>query len=247
MVKRKMSTETAYKVLVIGLIVTTLLAFLLADLHPDDFLSEVTTMRWSECKEFAWMQQCLENHPLTGPSVLDQNAFSATKGFVIAFNRKGIDRFKKDVRFECLHVVTPYFDRALYAGANAFVMNLLVCHTPTNESDVVVNLHIDNTIQSWWVGEIFAHQVNVLYISVFKYSKTVPEIANPPPPDEEVFPQENTMVAFRGDAYHRVMGYRTQIQKKRISLVLEQYQVPSWVESLTKTFKFFQRDNMPMV
>ena len=45
--------------------------------------------------------------------VLDDTSFAATRGFVIGFNREGIQHFKNDVRFECLHT---YFDRAVYHG-----------------------------------------------------------------------------------------------------------------------------------
>lgn len=84
---------------------------------------------------FAEMQACLSNHPLTGGPVLGQNAFGKTRGFVIAFNREGLEEFRHDVRFECLH---PYFERAALQEANAWVMNLLVCHQPSYSSDVVV-------------------------------------------------------------------------------------------------------------
>lgn len=113
--------------------------------------------------EFERMKQCLSDHPLTGKTVLDDRSFVSTRGFVIGFNRDGVSKFRNDVRFECLH---PYFNRAMYHGANAFVMNVLVCHIPTNESDIVVDLHVDNTVRTWYPGIIFAHQVNVLYISV---------------------------------------------------------------------------------
>lgn len=41
------------------------------------------------------------------------------------------------------------------------------------------------------------------------------------------------------------MGYETQTSQKRISLVLEQYQVPSWVYPFTVPFEFFSKGNMP--
>ena len=84
---------------------------------------------------FATMQACLSDHPLTGGAVLGQNAFRKTRGFVIAFNREGLDEFRNDVRFECLH---PYFERAALEEANAWVLNLLICHEPSYSSDVVV-------------------------------------------------------------------------------------------------------------
>lgn len=84
---------------------------------------------------FAAMQACLSDHPLTGGAVLGQNAFRKTRGFVIAFNREGLEEFRNDVRFECLH---PYFERAALEEANAWVLNLLICHEPTYSSDVVV-------------------------------------------------------------------------------------------------------------
>ena len=167
--------------------------------------------------EFARIQACLRDHPLTGRTLLSDEGFSKTKGFVIGFNKEGVQTFKDDVRFECLH---SYFDRAAYEGANAFVMNLLVCHLPTNESDVVVDLHIDNTLHSWYPGIMFAHQVNVLYLNVphdikggqlqlFRYradgsdprhdstGKMLPrdEVIRLSP-DGFVEPNENTMVAL---------------------------------------------------
>jgi len=136
---------------------------------------------------FAQMQACLADHPLTGGAVLGQNAFRKTRGFVIAFNREGIEEFQNDVRFECLR---PYFERAALEEANAWVLNLLICHEPSYSSDVVVRsvwsssspliphhdrfspithshdtsstfrLHLDDTLKTSWIFNTWlAHQV----------------------------------------------------------------------------------------
>lgn len=63
-------------------------------------------------------------------------------------------------------------------------------------------------------------------------------------PDRTVTPEENTMIAFRGDSFHRVMGYTTRTQTKRISLVLEQYKVDPLFYPFTTQFAFYRKDDM---
>eukprot|EP00277_Geminigera_cryophila_P006429 CAMPEP_0179429904 /NCGR_PEP_ID=MMETSP0799-20121207/15168_1 /TAXON_ID=46947 /ORGANISM="Geminigera cryophila, Strain CCMP2564" /LENGTH=215 /DNA_ID=CAMNT_0021206049 /DNA_START=246 /DNA_END=893 /DNA_ORIENTATION=- len=204
---------------------------------------------------FADMQECLANHPLTGGAVLGQTAFAKTRGFVIAFNREGIEQFKHDVRFECLY---PYFERAVLEEANAWVLNLLICHEPTYASDVVVRLHLDDTLRTHWIFHSWlAHQVNVLYVTVpqdmmggwlqvWNYNRKPSQkrTHDMNSPDHTVTPEENTMIAFRGDSFHRVMGYTTRTNTKRISLVLEQYQVAALFYPFTETFGFYRKDDM---
>mmetsp|Transcript_2780 Transcript_2780/g.6195 ORF Transcript_2780/g.6195 Transcript_2780/m.6195 type:complete len:272 (+) Transcript_2780:3-818(+) len=210
-------------------------------------------------EDFAWMQQCLEDHPLIGDQVLNPGIFSSTVGFFLAFNRAGIPDLRADPRFECL---VPFFDRAHSGDANAFVLNLLVCHKPTNESDVVVDLHLDNSVGFWLkptLSAILAHQVKVLYVSVpkdmsggvlevFAYNRGLPsndeQVLNNP--DKRVKPEENKMIVFRGDSYHRVLGYTTKTSYPRTSLVLEEYKVQPWLYPFTRRF-VFEEKAMPMI
>lgn len=53
-----------------------------------------------------------------------------------------------------------------------------------------------------------------------------------------VFPEENAMVEFRGDACHRVRGFRSGNGLPRISLVVEQYRVPTDLYKYTNVYCF---------
>mmetsp|Transcript_69215 Transcript_69215/g.218991 ORF Transcript_69215/g.218991 Transcript_69215/m.218991 type:complete len:104 (+) Transcript_69215:79-390(+) len=55
------------------------------------------------------------------------------------------------------------------------------------------------------------------------------------PPDELISPVENTRIAFRGDAFHRVMGFDSPSGGQRMSVVLEQYKLqPSHYAASTR-------------
>lgn len=66
-------------------------------------------------------------------------------------------------------------------------------------------------------------------------------------PTEIVTPRRNRMVAFKGNAYHRVMQFNTGTNVTRISLVLEQYKVPpSYKPRLVKS-SFERRKGIAMM
>lgn len=121
-----------------------------------------------------------------------------------------------------------------------------------------IRLHLDDTLKTSWIFNTWlAHQVNVLYVTVpqdmmggwlqiWKYDRQPSQriTEDMRTPDRTVTPEENTMIAFRGDSFHRVMGYTTRTQTKRISLVLEQYKVDPLFYPFTTQFAFYRKDDM---
>jgi len=64
---------------------------------------------------------------------------------------------------------------------------------------------------------------------------------------ERVVPKTNRMVAFKGNAYHRVMSYKTSTNLTRVSLVLEQYKVPESYKSRLTRYLFEKREGIVMM
>ncbi|CAD7697509.1 unnamed protein product [Ostreobium quekettii] len=149
-------------------------------------------------------------------------------GWMVKFNRRGLERVRA---MELYADAVPYLEAVLVNESNAFVLNTVVAKEPAPGADAV-NAHFDNTVAIREQGIFLAHQVNVLYVSLpdrmeggqlevwpmefedSEYGKAV------------IHPLENMMVEFRGDAGHRVRGFRSPSGGKRVSLVLEQYRIP---------------------
>jgi len=185
-------------------------------------------------EDFERVRACALRHPLLRiKGELNENSFGKTRGFVLKFNEDGIERFRSDTAYECF---APVFDRMRVPLTNAFVMNLLLCelgnYDEYDANGLAVGLHLDDTVGIFSKNSFIAHQVSVLYLSVpadmeggeldlFPYG----DGATPDDgvPEESVVPEENLMVTFRGDAFHRVRSYRARSKTERVSLVLEQY------------------------
>lgn len=206
----------------------------------DDYMGE---------ESFRELSECLRDHPLVVGNDLDGQNFKGTRGFVVKFSEEGIDDFRENRNFTCL---APYFDRARLPRASAFVMNLLICELASgNQAQAsqrgtlfAVGTHLDNTIGIKSLRTFVAHQVNVLYavvphdmqggdLHVFPFEHGFPQ--DDEEPVKRIRPRANRMVAFKGNAFHRVEQYRTTTNTLRVSLVLEQYFVPkSYKNRLTK-------------
>uniref|UniRef100_A0A7S1XAZ5 Prolyl 4-hydroxylase alpha subunit Fe(2+) 2OG dioxygenase domain-containing protein n=1 Tax=Tetraselmis chuii TaxID=63592 RepID=A0A7S1XAZ5_9CHLO len=206
---------------------------------PDQPLVVRTENFFSEA-DFKNISSCLVNHPLITNNTLNEQGFGNTRGFLVKMNEDGLTDFRSDERLTCL---TRFFDSARLTEANAWVMNLLICDsTEYSRRNVAVGLHLDDTIGINSIWKHLAHQVNVLYASVpddmvggelevWSYNHTqealqwddLSEVNGTVPPDELITPVENTMVAFRGDSWHQVRGYKAPHRGLRISLVMEQY------------------------
>lgn len=177
---------------------------------------------------FRTMHQELPHHPLIGQNPLDEDNFNGSTGFLVKFNLEGLPRLKAHELFDNL---VPYVESVLNEHSNAFVFNLLVS-APTQPGKFAVGMHLDDTVALYGNDEMhLAHQVNVLYTNLPKgmqggeleaWNMKYEEAASG---KAVVTPMENTMVEFRGDAYHRVRGFSSQSRTPRISLVFEQYRI----------------------
>lgn len=153
------------------------------------------------------------------------------------FNLEGIEQFK---RIADLQLVLPFFERVRKTESNAFVMNLLIAdQTPPGKD--AVGVHQDNTVGIDHEDDFYAHQVDVLYVKIpegfqggeleawdeqfeeSEYNKIV------------VQPSDNTLVEFKGTAFHRVRRF-TSNGEPRIGLVLEQYRIEPRFFDLTVEF-----------
>ena len=186
--------------------------------------------------EFDAFKKCALEHPkLRVKNGLTNSGFSKTRGFVVKFNNEGVREFKEKEDYSCF---AGMFDTLRLPDANAFVMNILLCelgdHDQYNSDEVSVGLHLDTTVGIYSRHLHVAHQVSVLYASVppdmrggelelFPYNDGDPVLGAFP--EKVITPKENTLVTFRGDAFHQVKSYSTRTGKERVSLVLEQYKI----------------------
>lgn len=82
-------------------------------------------------------------------------------------------------------------------------------------------------------------------LHVFPFEGGRPEDNDPPV--HSVVPRTNRMVAFKGNAYHRVMKFKTSTNVTRISIVVEQYQVPESYKPRLIRSTFERRNGIAMM
>ena len=213
-----------------------------------------------EEQDWAEVQSCFVKHPqlleMDNSASLDSGSFAGTRGFVVKFNKDGLDRFLTHDVYGCFRNV---FQRLRHPDSNAWVFNALLCPEQTEadvrENTLAVGLHVDQTIAIDSHHDFFAHSVEVLYLQVapdmiggqlelwpYGAIKGFGSVAKKGDPEEVVVPTVNTHVSFRGDALHQVKSFYTASGTgiPRISLVLEQYRVDkawagkteAWVEEI---------------
>mmetsp|Transcript_2926 Transcript_2926/g.8652 ORF Transcript_2926/g.8652 Transcript_2926/m.8652 type:complete len:308 (-) Transcript_2926:179-1102(-) len=208
-----------------------------------------------------------QTHMLTKPDSLnDWTVFGSSRGFVVRFNAEGVDRFRADKRYAPM---VPLFDRLRANESNAFVMNVLVIPPTPAQRDAgnashtphAIGCHIDQDVAirvPIFVRTFTAHEVNVLYASVPDHMvggelELHPFLGGIPGhgavPEQVVMPASNTLVRFRGDAYHCVRPHFDSPAHKecvhgacaldgaRVSVVLEQYRIPSGWYRRTRVFE----------
>ena len=208
--------------------------------------------------EYAAVKRCALEHPkLRVRGGLNDAGFSKTRGFVVKFNLEGVDKFQTSPDYACF---APVFEKLRLPEANAFVMNVLLCelgdYDQYNADELSVGMHLDTTVGIYSRHMFIAHQVSVLYNSVpedmvggelemFPYGTGYPEFEAAP--EKKVTPKENTLVTFRGDAFHQVRSYKTKTGSERVSLVLEQYKIDK--DMYGKTVRYLEafKSNMTMM
>lgn len=208
--------------------------------------------------EYAAVKRCALEHPkLRVRSGLNDGGFSKTRGFVVKFNLEGVEKFQTSPDYACF---APVFEKLRLPEANAFVMNVLLCelgdYDQYNADELSVGMHLDTTVGIYSRHMFIAHQVSVLYNSVpedmvggelemFPYGTGYPEFEAAP--EKKVTPKENTLVTFRGDAFHQVRSYKTKTGSERVSLVLEQYKIDK--DMYGKTVRYLEafKSNMTMM
>ena len=208
--------------------------------------------------EYAAVKRCALEHPkLRVRGGLNDAGFSKTRGFVVKFNLEGVDKFQTSPDYACF---APVFEKLRLPEANAFVMNVLLCelgdYDQYNADELSVGMHLDTTVGIYSRHMFIAHQVSVLYNSVpedmvggelemFPYGTGYPEFEAAP--GKKVTPKENTLVTFRGDAFHQVRSYKTKTGSERVSLVLEQYKINE--DMYGKTVRYLEafKSNMTMM
>ena len=196
---------------------------------------------------------------------LNQRVFNGTHGFVLQFNRDGVERLRSEYSF-----LLPFFEAVQEDESNAFVLNALFV-PPSPETDVkdyAVKIHVDNTVAITHEQTFYAHSVSVLYLSVpagmrgGTLNLWRERSLDPLKPDEQVVPSaasDANFIVFRGDAWHSVSAHTTNDSSSsssgrptaaarawdddeeegpqpRVSLVLEQYRIPPQLYGFTTPF-----------
>lgn len=179
----------------------------------------------------------VRHHPLLAGTTLNAR-FSGTQGFSIALTRSGFPRLEKNFRpfHDYMEKVTP--DRC-----NAFFINPLVIAEGSH-----VDPHIDRSLGSWCRPDVAPYpvKVSVLYLHVPEDLVGGRLLLHPPlwalHPRPEIVPKTGLLFEFRGNLRHEVAAV-TRAKTPRISLVMEQYELPPYL--LRKIPDFHVRSTRP--
>ena len=177
-------------------------------------------------------------HPLVSESSL-KGAFSATRGFSIAFTARRLPElinkfpflldFFTAIQIEkgMKHLYSPMAPARLFnklASPNAFYFNVLLI-PPQAE----VHRHVDGTLQPYLdIPNLRPKMVSVLWLQSGGGGQL--ELFDGLRKLATVVPEEGSVIHFRGDLGHAVSSVQGKVI--RVSMVLEQYVVPNEVTEL---------------
>jgi len=206
------------------------------------------------------------SHPSAQAGATEQllsDAFAASRGFLLKFNREGLEQLKRHEAHADMRFLMPYIDAVRDPHANAFVLNTVLIAprnvsveaseaTEATVSGAAIKIHRDNTLGIDSARCWLAHSVSVYYLQVPEEMvggalELYEELPNEHDlPDGRIVPADGELVVFRGDAYHRVTAASLgpdaaspaalptkEEEHLRVSLVLEQYRVPESSYHLT--------------
>lgn len=180
----------------------------------------------SDCKD---LLEKVENSGLVVKNPLN-DSFENTKGFLFQF----IDFPHLEQRFQKHGALFAYqvFQRIKNPKCNAFICNLLVIPARSSEIGMHQDCTLDIAEKTFPYRTYLPKCVSVLYLQTpsnfsdgelelytfLGFSKT---------PEKVIKPKIGRLVVFRGDLYHSVNSFRSNEETPRISLVFEQYILPS--------------------
>jgi hypothetical protein len=165
----------------------------------------------------------VRSHPLLAGTTLNAR-FSGTQGFSIALTRSGFARLEKN--FPPFH---RYVEKVTPDRCNAFFINPLVIAEGSH-----VAPHIDRSLGPWCRPDLppYPVKVSVLYLEVPDDLVGGRLLLHPPfwslLAKPEIVPKTGLLFEFRGDLRHEVAEV-TQAHTPRISLVMEQYELPPYL------------------
>jgi len=158
-----------------------------------------------------------------------------TRGLVVKFNRDGVPRLQEEYP-----TLFRHFASVASNSSNAFVMNILIVPPSNGEKTAQVARHVDDTVGITGWQDFIAHSVSVFYVTLpdsFSGGKLLlyGNSKDNMQPLDVIIPEENLLIAFRGDSFHSVEAFYSDSNTKRVSLVLEQYNIPkSYYHKTTK-------------
>ena len=219
----------------------------------------------SQFSQYEKIRKCTLNYPrLKIPSALSSGSFSKTRGFVVKFNKEGVDSFLNHPGYgDCYG---DLFEKMRLPETNAYVFNALLCelsdYDDWKNNQTSVGLHLDQTVGLQGLKadhQFLAHQVNVLYVDVaadmkggelegWRYGNGDLKQSDLLKPHLSIKPEKNKLVMFRGDSFHQVKAYHTSESTiKRLSLVLEQYKISDEFVPNTVVWMEALKQNMTMM
>lgn len=253
-------------------LVTLVRLFIRYKFRPKTFITCTEDQPLMEVKEnflnfleYEKIRKCTLNHPrLKIPSSLSSSSFSKTRGFVVKFNKEGVDSFLNHPDYgDCYG---DLFEKMRLPETNAYVFNALLCelsdYDDWKNNQTSVGLHLDQTVGLQGLKadhQFLAHQVNVLYVDVaadmkggelegWRYGSGDLKQSDLLKPHLSIKPEKNKLVMFRGDSFHQVKAYHTsESTTKRLSLVLEQYKINDEFVPNTVVWMEALKQNMTMM
>ncbi len=170
--------------------------------------------------------------PYLGKSPLGPE-FVETRGFSIVFTRNVLNDVLAEFPF-----LESFAARGIFPKSNAFYVNPLVM---TGGSKVTP--HIDCRLVATENVRILPTVVTVLYVRVDPDSRGGEFVLYPDTDDEVlVEPKSNDLLHFRGNIIHSVQALAGE--STRISLVCEQYNLPSKILASFPEFDIIQDNDL---
>mmetsp|Transcript_25117 Transcript_25117/g.51608 ORF Transcript_25117/g.51608 Transcript_25117/m.51608 type:complete len:367 (-) Transcript_25117:104-1204(-) len=235
--------------------------------NPDQPLLETVPSFFAE-DQSARFSKCAIEHPLIRNDVLAGSNFGKTRGLVVKFNMEGEKQFSDNKDLECLHAYfdSQRLSDANAFVMNILICDPTDVHDGGNDSSndghgfddvnddevATVGWHFDQTVGIRSTDMYTAHIVNVWYaavpddmrggeLEIYPFDVGYPvktDAAVIRQHAKKVVPEQNTLVRFRGDSFHRVRSFRSRNgSAPRVSLVLEQYKLDSAAYAKTIVYK----------
>jgi hypothetical protein len=81
----------------------------------------------------------MRDHPMRHSNVNSDYTFGKTKGFIVSFNARGINRVAQHKHFKCM---MPFFNRHRLPVSNAWILNMVWAEMSDYNKEFAIERHV---------------------------------------------------------------------------------------------------------